>query len=107
MAKVTLTAFIQAAHLKASKDSQPVKAVIEAIVLGLFESSVVNGRTVIRTSEAAGSVEFSLGDGLSPSELVELATTALRWIESRPDPLNPGIPRQVKRLRVCFDRGSL
>ena len=107
MAKISLTAFIQAAKLKAAKDGTNAKAVVEAIVLGQFESSVANGRTVIRSSEAGGETEFSLPDGLTPSELIELATTALRWIERQPDPLNPNLPQTVKRLRACFNRATL
>lgn len=107
MAKISLTAFIQAAKLKAAKDSTSAKAVVEAIVLGQFESSVSNGRTVIRTAEAGGETEFSIPDGLTPSELIELATDALRWIDRQPDPLNPGLPQTVKRLRACFNRATL
>lgn len=107
MAKVSLTTFIRIAKLKAAKDETTPKAVIEAIALGQFESSVANGRTIVRTSEAGGSVEFSLPDGLTPGELLELASEALRWIESQPDPDNPGLPGTVKRLRVCFDRATL
>ena len=107
MAQVSLTTFIQAANLKAAKDGVTVKAVVEAIVLGQFESSVVNGRTIVSTSEAGGSVEFSLPEGLTPGELLELASAALRWIEAQADPDNPGVPRQVKRLRACFDRATL
>ena len=59
MANVSLTAFIQAAKLKAAKDGVTVKAVVEAIVLGQFESSVVNGRTIVSTSEAGGSVDLA------------------------------------------------
>lgn len=107
MAKISLTAFIQAAKLKAAKDQTTAKAVVEAIVLGQFESAVVNGRTVIRSSEAGGEVEFSLPEGLTPSELIELASTALQWINRQPDPLNVGLPQTVKRLRVCFNRATL
>lgn len=107
MATLSLSAFLRAAKLKATKDGVSLKAVVESIVLGQFESSVVDGRTLVRTSEGGGSVDFALPDGLTPGELLELASEALRWIAAQPDPDNPGLPRSVKRLRVCFDRATL
>lgn len=107
MGRVSLSAFVRAAKLKATKDGVSLKAVVESIVLGQFESSVVNGRTLVRTSEGGGSVDFALPEGLTPGDLLELASEALRWIEAQPDPDNPGLPRSVKRLRVCFDRAML
>ena len=107
MATLSLTTFVQAVILKARRDGATPAAVAEGILSGNFASAVVNGRTVIRTSEAGGSTEFALPQGLTPAELIDLAGRALRWIESEPDPANPGLPRPVKRLRVCFDRATL
>lgn len=107
MAKLSLTTFVQAVILKARRDGTTPAAVADGILSGNFASAVVNGRTVIRTSEAGGSTEFALPAGLTPPELIELAGHGLRWIESQPDPANPGLPRQAKRLRVCFDRARL
>lgn len=107
MARISLRTFIQIAQLKATKESTTAKAVVESIVLGAFESSVVNGRTVIRSVEGGGETEFSLPEGLTPAELIELAGRALEWIEAQTDPNNPGLPQTVKRLRVCFNRGTL
>jgi hypothetical protein len=104
---LSLTTFIQAAQLRATQANTTAKAVIEAILIGQFTSSVAKGRTVIQTSEAGGSVQFAIPDGLSPAEVMEMAGRALRWIDSRPDPNNPGLPREVTRLRVSFDRASI
>lgn len=52
-------------------------------------------------------MDFALPEGLTPGELLELASDELRWIEAQPDPDNPGLPRSVRRLRVCFDRATL
>lgn len=104
---LSLTTFIQAAQLRATQANTTAKAVIEAILLGQFTSSVANGRTIIQTAEAGGSVQFAIPDGLSPAEVMEMAGRALRWIESQPDPDNPGRPREIRRLRVSFDRAVI
>jgi hypothetical protein len=54
---ISLTTFIQAAQLQATRSATTAKAVIEAILVGQFQSSVSNGRTIIQTAEAGGSSE--------------------------------------------------
>lgn len=93
--------------LKAARDGLSLRAVLEAILLGRFESAVVEGRTLVRTSEGGGSVEFSIPEGLTPAELMNLAADGLAWLERQPNPETAALPRPVKRLRVCFDRASL
>jgi hypothetical protein len=61
---ISLTTFIQAAQLRAAQAGTTAKAVIEAILVGQFQSSVSNGRTIIQTAEAGGSVQFAIPDGL-------------------------------------------
>lgn len=107
MARLSLSAFLQAARLKATRDEVSLKSVVEDILFARFESSIRNGRTVIRTSEAGGSTDFTLPAGLTPTELIELANQALRWLQAQPDPENPRLPKAVRRLRVCFDRAAL
>jgi hypothetical protein len=104
---ISLTTFIQTAQLRATQAGTTAKAVIEAILVGQFQSSVSNGRTIIQTAEAGGSVQLAIPDGLSPAEVTELAGRALPWIEARPDPNNPGLPREVRRLRVTFGRARI
>ncbi len=104
---ISLTTFIQAAQLQATRSATTAKAVIEAILVGQFQSSVSNGRTIIQTAEAGGSVQFAIPDGLSPAEVTELAGRALRWIDARPNPNSPGLPREIRRLRVTFNRAQI
>ena len=54
MPTLTMPAFLQGAVLKAAKDGLTPQVVLETILRGLFEATIVNGRTVIRTAEAAG-----------------------------------------------------
>jgi hypothetical protein len=103
MAAITLSTFILALRLKADRDGKTPKEVAEAILLGQFSASVVNGRTVIRTSEAGGSTEFALPTGLTPAEVMELAAEAIR----RNVTTTSAPPQRTRRLRVCFDRASL
>jgi hypothetical protein len=103
-----LKAFIRWAVAEAQRLGPPAtpKSVLEAILFGRFTTDVRNGKTVISTSEAGGSVTFSFSDSLSPSDIIAVAEQALEWLESQPDPDNPdmsGLAR-VKRLRAAFDR---
>jgi hypothetical protein len=103
MAAITLSTFIQALRLKAARDGKTPKEVAEAILLGQFNSSVVNGRTVIQTSEAGGSTQFTLPSGLTPADVMELAAEVIR----RNVTADSALPQRVHRLRVCFDRATL
>lgn len=93
--------------MQAAATSTTPALVAKALVLGHFTSSVQNGRTVIRSSEAGGLTEFAFPDGLTPGEVIEVAGRALEWIEAQADPLVPALPRISRRLRFCFDRASL
>lgn len=104
---ITLSTFVRAAQLKATQGDTPLRAVLEGILIGHFKSTVANGRTVIATTEAGGSTQFTLPAGLTPPEVMEMAGRALRWIDSRPDPANPGLPNTVKRLRVSFRKARI
>jgi hypothetical protein len=104
---LSLTTFIQLAKLRATQASTTPRAIVEAIALGQFTTSVANGRTVVQTMEAGGSVQFEIPPGLSPVEVTELAGKALRWIDAQPDPNNPALPRQIRRLRATFNRAIL
>ena len=99
---LSLSTFRRAVRLKAAKEGLEEKDVVEAILLGQFESSVANGRTIVTTSEAGGSVTFTFPEGLTPTEIMELAAAAMAQIEDDQEPTPP-----TKRLRVCFDRATL
>ncbi|MFM7103090.1 MAG: hypothetical protein ACKO3N_18215 [Verrucomicrobiota bacterium] len=104
-----MSTFVRAAKLKATAGGTSLRAVLECILLGQFNSSVVNGRTVISTSEAGGSVQFEILDGLGPARVAELAGEALDWLDSLPaeQQANPIPPRRIRRLRVSFSRAQV
>lgn len=104
---ISLSTFVQAANLKAAQANTTTRAVLESILLGHFSSTATNGRTVIATNEAGGSVQFVLPEGLTPTEVMELAGRGLRWIATRPDQDNPGVPKTIKRLRVSFRKARI
>ena len=97
-----MRALVRAAILQGRQDQKSPQAVLEAVLLGQFTSSVTNGSTVVETSEAGGSVRFVLPGGLSPSEVITLMERAISWIELQTDPTNPALPRLTKRLFADF-----
>lgn len=107
MGSPSLRTVLRAIALHAESAGKAPAEVARALVLGQFQSSVLNGRTVIRTSEAGGNTEFSLPEGLGPGEVMELGARALDWIEAQTDPTAPGLPRVSRRLRAAFDRARL
>lgn len=102
-------AFVRAAILRATQLGSPAtpKSVLEALVLGQFTTTVQNGRTVLRTSEAGGEVMFHFPDNLSPSDVMALAEEALCMVENSPDPAHPTVQvRRIKRMRASFSKAS-
>lgn len=101
-----LRALVRAAKLQYGSGSP--KPVLEQIILGKFESEVTNGKTVISTTEAGGTVTFVVADSLGPAEVLTLAEEAIEWLDQQPDPANPNLsPRRIRRLRVSFDKAVI
>lgn len=93
-----------------AKDKTPVQ-ILEEIVLGRFTSDFTDGKTVISTSEAGGSVSFQLPDSFTPAEVMALAMECIARINSgeygAADTLPNVIPQRViKRLRGSFWNAS-
>lgn len=101
---LTKAAFYRLAKLRADATGTSVRKVIEEIALGRFESSVVNGETLIATGKDSFNAQFTIPAGLGPGDIINLATEVLEWIERQPNPDNPGAMQTVRRLRACFDR---
>lgn len=107
---VLARALVRAAKLRATQlgGANTPKSVLEAILLGQFTSSATNGKTLIRSGEAGGFVEFEVQADLGPADIIELVETALTLIENSPDPLNPAVGgRRIMRLKVSFGRAIL
>lgn len=107
MAAISLRVFIQAASIYAQTEGVRVLDVCRGVLASKFRAAVVNGRTVLSATDEGSGTTWSLPDGLKESDVLELAGRAVEWIESRPNPASPGLPRRITRLRVTFDRASL
>ena len=102
-------AFVRAAKIRATElgGANTPKKILEAILLGQFTSTATNGRTLIRTTEAGGSIEFSIPADLSPAGVMALCEEALRIVENSPDPNNPTVQtRRIMRLKASFRQAS-
>lgn len=81
---------------------------LEAILASKWTAEVVNGRTLLSTSEAGGSVTFTFERGYTPAQLAVMAEEALEWLRSLPDPESPplDVPRYT-RIHPTFHRAVL
>jgi hypothetical protein len=99
-------AFIRAAVLEAAAadPATTARALLQTIIRGKFTTDATNGRTVISTSEAGGTVTFTLPDALSPAEVMIRAEQAIEWLERQEDPDDPDLTklRSTRRYRATF-----
>ncbi len=89
--------------------SNTLVSVLTGLLTTQFNLSVVNGRVIVSTAEAGGSVSFATGGEISsPEGFIALVEEALEWVEQQADPNNPNLsPRQVTRLRATFEHLTL
>lgn len=81
------------------------KSALVPILTGHYTSSVQDGKTLIQTSEAGGSVQFMVPMGYGPLDIMALVEEAIQFIEAQPDPANINLKtKRVKMLRVSFGR---
>ncbi len=62
---------------------------LNALVTQKWAANVVNGQTILSTSEAGGSVTFTFERAYTPAELAMMAEEALEWVNTLVDPENP------------------
>ena len=61
---------------------------------------------MVSSSMGGNSMSFMLPDGVSPSEVMELAELALGWCQSQVNPDAPDLAlRPISQLRVNFSGG--
>ena len=73
-----------------------------------WAASVVNGQTVLSTSEAGGSVTFTFERVYTPAELAVMAEEALEWVNTLADPENPPLDvARYNRLHPTFHKAVL
>ena len=81
---------------------------LNALVTQKWAANVVNGQTVLSTSEAGGSVTFTFERAYTPAELAVMAEEALEWVNTLADPENPPLDvARYTRLHPTFHKAVL
>jgi len=81
---------------------------LSALVTQKWAASVVNGQTVLSTSEAGGSVTFTFERAYTPAEVAVMAEEALEWVNSLADPENPPLDvARYNRIHPTFHKAVL
>jgi len=98
---------IRALKLQLTGEGTLVEA-LEGLVSAKWTSQVVNGQTVVSTSEAGGSVTFTFDRAFTPADLATMAEEALEWVNTLVDPEKPplDVPR-YNRLHPTFHKAVL
>jgi hypothetical protein len=103
-----ISACAGSAQRQGAQSGKTAVQVLEAVIDNQFTSVAKNGRTVVTTSEAGGSVTFHIDAGLNPTSVIQIAQRALNFIKSQADPANPVTHnRDIQRLRVSFAKANL
>jgi hypothetical protein len=81
---------------------------LNALVTSKWTASVVNGQTILSTSEAGGTVTFTFNRAYTPAELATMAEEALEWVNTLMDLENPplDVPR-YNRIHPTFHKAVL
>lgn len=81
---------------------------LNSLVTQKWTANVVNGQTVLSTSEAGGSVTFTFERAYTPTELAVMAEEALEWVNTLADPENPPLDvARYNRLHPTFHKAVL
>jgi hypothetical protein len=105
--RIEVRMMIRALRLQLTGDQTLVGA-LEGLVTSKWSSQVVNGQTILSTTEAGGSVTFTFERAYTPAELAVMAEEALEWVNTLPDPEHPplDVPRYT-RIHPTFHRAVL
>jgi hypothetical protein len=79
--------------------------VLDEIIIGRFKHDIAEGKTLVSSSEAGGSVAFSLAGEFTPADVIDLAVEAKMWIAQQENPDDPTCyrwPKRRTRLRATF-----
>ena len=81
---------------------------LNALVIQKWSGSVVNGQTILSTSEAGRSVMFTFDRDYTSAELATMAEESLEWVNTLVDPENPplDVPRN-SRLHPTLHKAVL
>ena len=98
---------VRALKLQLSGEETLVGA-LNSLVTQKWSTSVVNGQTILSTSEAGGSVTFTFERAYTPAELAVMAEEALEWVSTLADPENPPLDvARYNRLHPTFHKAVL
>jgi hypothetical protein len=76
---------------------------LNALVTSKWAAQVVNGQTILSTSEARGSVTLPFDGAHTPDELATMAEEALEWVNtSSTGKTRPWTPPRYNRLHPTF-----
>jgi hypothetical protein len=102
-----IRALVASAKNKAP-DGRKLTEFIGDIRDAIFADSIQDGKILVSSAEAGGSVTFAIPPGHTPLELMELCQEALDWCNQFSDPNNPPeTQRRIKRLRADFSRAVI
>lgn len=74
----------------------------------IFQDEIQDGKILISTAEAGGSVTFAIPQGQTPMDVMALVQETLDWCAQYPDPDNPPLcARRIKRLRASFAKATI
>lgn len=87
---------------------QTLVEALNALLTSKWSTSVVNGQTILSTSEAGGSVTFTFDRAYTPAELATMAEEALEWVNTLVHPENPPLDvARYNRLHPTFHKAVL
>jgi hypothetical protein len=103
-----IRSFVESARALGVQASKPLTLVLSEVRNAIFSDNIQNGKVLISSGEAGGTVTFALPPGHTPLEIMALAQEAIDWCNQFPDPNNPPPSlRRIRRLRVSFDKAAI
>lgn len=104
MERITLIrSFVESARSIGAETNKPLTQVLSEIRNAIFRDELQNGKILISSAEAGGTVSFAIPAGHSPLEIMALAQEAIDWCHQFSDPDHPPkTARRIRRLRVSF-----
>jgi hypothetical protein len=98
-----IRSFVESARNTGQQANKPLTQVLADIRNAIFSDELQNGKILISTGEAGGTVTFAVPAGHTPLEIMALAQEAIDYCNQFPDPNNPpATARRIRRLRVSF-----
>jgi hypothetical protein len=98
-----IRAFIESARSSAATSGKSLTQVLADIRNAIFNGGLRDGKILISSAEAGGTVTFIVPAGHSPLEILALAQESIDWCNQFPNPDNPpATARRIRRLRASF-----